>query len=520
MQIVNSVRQLAYIFLLILSLFFIGTRAGNAMPQTKAKAGAGDGTEKDVKFVTKDGWTIYGSLRMPSGLERGAPALILLHEAGHDRSDYELINPTSGNTHAIGFADAAESAGFAVLTMDWRGRGQSMGKGEPIEDELNSFSIKARAQMYQDVTAAIDFLAAQPGIDHNRIGLVASGFAVDPAVRAIRESMMPIRTLVLLSGFGLSQESKEFLQTSNIPTYGLVSIDDKEAFKDLAEVYSASSNPASRLVTVEGGGRGVRLMLDEYLHEPPKSTPYRQEVMMNWLVTQVELLGKSEAVSFKTEDGFTINGTFRRPDSLGKGDKLFPAVVMIGGGRTDRFALYKFEEDVARRGFAVLTIELRGRGNSRGGNSISSAEGKAMFTGLDKARIDLDAQAAVTYLQAQKGIDKNHIGLLAEAIGTKAAVLAAANNPAVTSMVLISAYGSDDPQVRQFLSTTKIPILFIDAEKNWNTRPATESAAKITKSGRLVIYPGIGQGHHMPDSHPEVVDLSGTWLQQTVKGNQ
>jgi hypothetical protein len=63
-----------------------------------------------------------------------------------------------------------------------------MGEGQPIPDELHDFSTKMREQMYLDVTGALHFMADYPGVDRLRIGVLASQFSAEPAVRGIRET--------------------------------------------------------------------------------------------------------------------------------------------------------------------------------------------------------------------------------------------------------------------------------------------------------------------------------------------
>ena len=471
------------------------------------------GVEKAVQFQTEDGWTIYGTLRLPpeAGPKSQVPGLILLHEEKHDRTDFEQILDRPG------MADVLTQAGFAALNIDWRGRGQSMGKGQPIEDELHMFSAKARQLMYLDVTAAIDFLASQSGVDRQRIGIVAAEFSAQPAVRAIRESPVLMRSLVLMSGTNLTQESKEYLASSDIPIFVSASPDDKLVFGDMAEVYSRSKNKASYIMAPHEGPRAYRLFLMELIREPSKER-YLLDILVDWLTTQVKSIGRVRAVSFETEDGWTIHGNFRYPDDLGQSDKKVPGVVIAPGARSDRFGLYDFELDMAKRGMAVLSIEMRGRGQSRSGSALESPEMRKVWRETLQSAIHLDTKAAIEFLTSQEGIDVNRIAALGVSIGTKSAILGTAGDPRVKTLVLISAYGSDDPEVRQVVSQTNMPMLLIDVEKSPPTRARTESLYEVTNNARLVLYPVIGQGEHVPELAPEVIELVGDWMQEKLLG--
>src|SRR6266849_6948492 len=145
--------------------------------------------EREIRFQAEDGWTIYGSLNLPAGAstERSAPAALLLHGAGHDRDAFtSFVYP--------GMSEILTSKGVAVLRIDWRGRGQSIG-----EQEYHSFSDNQRAKICLDVKAALDFIAAQPGIDRDRIAIFAEEVSAEWAVTG-SEGDPRVKALALLSG--------------------------------------------------------------------------------------------------------------------------------------------------------------------------------------------------------------------------------------------------------------------------------------------------------------------------------
>src|ERR687897_586660 len=71
-----------------------------------------------VTFITDDGVSIVGTYYAPSsGLKDSTPTIILLHMLGKDRSTW--------NT----FASALSHKGYAVLSIDLRGHGESIKQG-------------------------------------------------------------------------------------------------------------------------------------------------------------------------------------------------------------------------------------------------------------------------------------------------------------------------------------------------------------------------------------------------------
>ncbi len=102
------------------------------------------------------------------------------------------------------------------------------------------------------------------------------------------------------------------------------------------------------------------------------------------------LIGASEAqvdpdppklISFSTEDGGTIYG-----DLYGKGKR---GVVLVHGGRFNKESWAKQANELAKAGFYVLAIDLRGKGKSTGPGQDD------VFT----APLYLDVLAAVGYLR-------------------------------------------------------------------------------------------------------------------------
>ncbi|MDH3545719.1 MAG: dienelactone hydrolase family protein [Gammaproteobacteria bacterium] len=467
-----------------------------------AATARGDGhfISKEVEYKTEDGWTISATLRLPTGADRNNEyaAMLLLHEKEHERLD------VGDNDQELAHRLPIE-ARIATLAIDWRGREKSMGEHQPIPDERHDFSTRMQEQMYLDVKGALEFLAAYPGVDRLRIGVLASQFSAEPAVRGIRETAsIPTRALVLLGGENLSDDSKDYLASVDTPLYVGASILDKPVFLDMAEVYANARNPASHMFAPQSAGRGFNLVR--------RGTQPQVELqhLIDWLSAQVKGLGRIRAVSYRTKDDWEIHGNLRYPDDLGNNGKRVPGVIQVSGARSNRYSMYRFEEEFARRGFAVLSIELRGRGQSMQGRLFDSEEVFEVRENLLASPFELDTEGAIDFLASLGGIDPDRIAIVGEARGTRSALLAAEGDARVKAMILISAYEADE-RMEQATASLDIPMLLIDTETNW-AREGTELVHERAKNSQLMIYPRLGHSHHIRYFHPQMVGLMGDFL--------
>ena len=146
-----------------------------------------------------------------------------------------------------------------------------------------------------------------------------------------------------------------------------------------------------------------------------------------------------------------------------------------------------FEKEFSRRGYPVLSIELRGRGASMQGMSYDSPEVFDVRENLLDSPYELDTMAAIEFLATQRGIDPEKIALVGEARGSRSTLIAAASDERVKSLILISAYDPDDTMI-QAAKMLKIPVMLIDTETNWAT-PGTLQIHELLERGQLMIYP-------------------------------
>ncbi|HEX4018933.1 MAG TPA: alpha/beta fold hydrolase [Frankiaceae bacterium] len=128
----------------------------------------------DVEFPGFGGVTLRGWLYPPEGGSGPAPAVVMAHGFSATR-----------HMGLPAFAEVFSAAGFAVLVYDHRHLGDS--DGEPRQ-EINPWAQS------RDYRYALTWLAQQPGIDPERLGIWGSSFsggevlvvgAVDPRVKVV-----------------------------------------------------------------------------------------------------------------------------------------------------------------------------------------------------------------------------------------------------------------------------------------------------------------------------------------------
>ena len=140
--------------------------------------------------------------------------------------------------------------------------------------------------------------------------------------------------------------------------------------------------------------------------------------------------------------GFTLAGTLLLPKT---GKAPFPVVVTItGSGQQTRDeylplpGLEKYRpfrqiaESLASRGVAVLRVDDRGVGNSKGRDTLKAST-SATFAD--------DVRAQVDFLRQRREVDPNRIALLGHSEGGIIAPMVAATDPKVAGIVLLAGTG-------------------------------------------------------------------------------
>ena len=159
--------------------------------------------------------------------------------------------------------------------------------------------------------------------------------------------------------------------------------------------------------------------------------------------------------------GVHLAGTLTIPEGRG----LFPAVLLItGSGREDRNEtgmghqpFLVIADYLSRRGFAVLRVDDRGVGGSRGASRND--------TSADYAT---DVEAGVAYLRTRPDIDRARIGLLGHSEGGLIAPIVASRDPLLGGIIMMAGPGVSGAdvmveQARAIMLSTNAPADQVEA---------------------------------------------------------
>ncbi|HTB92563.1 MAG TPA: alpha/beta fold hydrolase [Candidatus Sulfotelmatobacter sp.] len=173
------------------------------------------------------------------------PGVLLLHQCNQQRKGWD------------GLATKLAAAGISVLTLDFRGYGES--EGTAPKDLPQAEAAKVLNEKWPgDVDVAYSYLVSQPGVDPHFAGAGGASCGVNQAIHlAMRHS--EVKSLVLLSG-NADREGRAFLTASEkMPVLLSAAKDDAGAVELMEWLYSLSTNPGSKIVEYPDGGHGVNI---------------------------------------------------------------------------------------------------------------------------------------------------------------------------------------------------------------------------------------------------------------------
>jgi dienelactone hydrolase len=214
--------------------------ASSAASWLDARLASSTSTE-DIMVVSSDDWELYGTLRMPT-CDGPIPGIVLLHSARSDRAVYSRLERLLAER------------GMAVLNLDWRGRGQSTGRGS-----LWTLSDQERAESWRDGVAALAALSERSEVDSQRLGILGAAQGAEIAVRAALRDQR-VRAVTILTGYEPADVSEEdFLVGGSAELLFVTSSDHRDRTQAMRQLYQRSKGRRTRFIEYPGSALGYQL---------------------------------------------------------------------------------------------------------------------------------------------------------------------------------------------------------------------------------------------------------------------
>ena len=198
--------------------------------------------QRTVDLTAPDGTKLKASYFAAA---KPGPGVLLLHQCNRQRKIWD------------GLAQQLAAAGISVLTLDYRGFGES--GGDPFEKLPPQEMAQIQKERWpSDFDTAFQYLVSQPGVTPDMIGVGGASCGVNNSVQIARRHA-EVRSLVLLSGI-TDLNGRQFLRNSTrVPVFFSVADDDEFPTIPLAMewLYSLTSNPDKAFAHYAKGGHGA-----------------------------------------------------------------------------------------------------------------------------------------------------------------------------------------------------------------------------------------------------------------------
>jgi alpha-beta hydrolase superfamily lysophospholipase len=224
--------------------------------------------------------------------------------------------------------------------------------------------------------------------------------------------------------------------------------------------------------------------------------------ILTTLITALVMPGESRAaqrVTFRTDDGVILTATWYEPPARG------PAVILVHMLHRSRRDFDALASRLASEGIGALALDLRGHGDSQG--SI----------GTDFAPMVADVKAARRFLIGRSDVS-GKIGLLGASLGANLVALAAADDPGVASLALLSP-SLDYRGLRIETAMRKFgsrPVLMVVSDDDPYASRSAHDLEKGTRGREILSLTGAGHGSTMLEREASLMGSLVDWFRRTL----
>ena len=227
-------------------------------------------TGQPARLAAPDGTKLAATFYPAS---RPGPGILLLHQCNRDRTSWNALA-----------ADLA-AKGFHVLTLDYRGYGES--GGTPFNDIPFQKRVRITTEKWPgDIDVAFAYLRAQPGVRPDAIGAGGASCGVNNSIQlSLRHP--EVKSLVLLSGDTDRKGRQHLKRASALPILFAAADDDGDVVSVMTWIDASSGNKANRFLEYPKGWATARRC----------SRRTRSCRARSWRGSRLTLMGKGPGVS-------------------------------------------------------------------------------------------------------------------------------------------------------------------------------------------------------------------------------
>jgi alpha-beta hydrolase superfamily lysophospholipase len=215
----------------------------------------------------------------------------------------------------------------------------------------------------------------------------------------------------------------------------------------------------------------------------------------------------TERVTIRTDDGATLAATWYVPSS-----RPAAAVILVHMLHRSRRDWDSFAHRLAGDGIGALAIDLRGHGESaRYGSFEPPADG-------GYAPLVIDVRAARRFLASRTDVQPSRIGVAGASLGANVAALAAAAEPSVASLALLSpSLDYRGLRIEQVMKKIGRPVLLVaGGDDSYGVR----SARELQKAGggprEILVLDQAGHGTAMLARDANLAATLVDWFRRTL----
>lgn len=218
--------------------------------------------------------------------------------------------------------------------------------------------------------------------------------------------------------------------------------------------------------------------------------------------------GESQSITgiqeeLETPDGLVLIGTFYGPLDF---EPPWPGVILLHMLWSDRTTWDEYAHELARNGFAVFALDMRGHGETGG------------EVDWDLAADDI--QMVWDNLSARPEIASNRMGMVGASIGANMALVSGTNEPDARTVVLLSpglSYAGVETSDAMVAYGERPVFIAASQEDAYSANSSRKLHEIAVGEARLDMYQDAGHGTFMLANEPELGEEIINWLKEYLQ---